>query len=89
MAILTLKNIPDDLHRRLQERAARNRRSLDAEALACLEAALTEDTETLLARIRERRTRLDRVYLTEKDLQATIDAGRSSATISYPTLPQP
>ena len=76
MATLTLKNIPDDLHRRLRERAARNRRSLDDEALACLEAALTEDRDTLLARIRDRRTRLDQVYLTEKDLQAAIDEGR-------------
>ena len=77
MATLTLKNIPDDLHRRLLERAAHNRRSLDAEALACLEAALTEETETLLARIRDRRTRLDQIYLTEKDLQKAIDEGRS------------
>ena len=76
MATLTLKNIPDDLHRRLLKRTARNRRSLDTEALACLEAALTEEIETLLARIRDRRIRLDQVYLTEKDLQATIDEGR-------------
>ena len=76
MATLTLKNIPDDLHQRLRERAARNRRSLDDEALACLEAALTEETETLLARIRDRRARLDHVYLTEKDLRAAIDEGR-------------
>ena len=76
MATLTLKNIPDDLHRRLSERAARNRRTLDDEALACLEAALAEEAETLLARIRERRARLDQVYLTEKNLQAAIDEGR-------------
>ena len=76
MATLTLKNIPDDLHRRLRERAAHNRRSLDAEVLACLEVMLTEETETLLARIRDRRAHLDQIYLTEKDLQAAIDEGR-------------
>ena len=76
MATLTLKNISDDLHTCLRERAARNRRTLDAEALACLEATLTQETETLLARIRDRRARLDQVYLTEKDLQAAIEEGR-------------
>jgi antitoxin FitA len=36
MATLTLKNVPDDLYRRLKESAARNRRSLNQEAIARL-----------------------------------------------------
>ena len=37
MPSLTLKDIPKRLHQRLKERAARHRRSLSQEALACLE----------------------------------------------------
>ena len=38
MATLTLKNIPDDLHEVLKTSAQRNRRSLNSEILARLEA---------------------------------------------------
>jgi plasmid stability protein len=37
---LTLKNVPDELHARLKEQAVRNRRSLNAEAIHCLERGL-------------------------------------------------
>ena len=37
---LLLKEFPDDLHRRLNERAARNHRSMAREALAILQAVL-------------------------------------------------
>lgn len=40
MPTLSLRGIPDDLHRRLKQRAERNRRSLNAEALLLLEQAL-------------------------------------------------
>lgn len=40
MATLTLKNVPDDLHRRLKERAERNRRSLNREAIHVLETGM-------------------------------------------------
>jgi plasmid stability protein len=33
MAILTIRNVPDDLHARLRERARRNRRSLNQEVI--------------------------------------------------------
>jgi antitoxin FitA len=55
MASLTLKNIPPRLHEQLRERAARHRRSLSQEALACLEqAAASErlDPNELLAKAR-------------------------------------
>ena len=38
MLSLTLKNIPEDLHARLRDSAARNRRSLNSEILARLES---------------------------------------------------
>jgi len=37
---LTLKNLPDDLHARLSAAAKRHRRSLNNEAIVCLEAGL-------------------------------------------------
>jgi len=40
MATVTLKNVPEDLVRRLKEKAKQNRRSLNQEALAWLEASL-------------------------------------------------
>jgi len=40
MAALVIKNLPDSLHRRLKEEAARNRRSMTQQALAILENAL-------------------------------------------------
>ncbi len=54
MATMTLENVPDDLYRRLQAAAARNRRSLDKEAIFSLERALAEETMSpaaLLARV--------------------------------------
>ncbi len=40
MTNLTLKDVPDGLHQRLKARAATNRRSLNREILALLEAQL-------------------------------------------------
>jgi hypothetical protein len=34
------KTVPEELHARLKEQAARNRRSLNAEAILCLERGL-------------------------------------------------
>jgi plasmid stability protein len=43
---LLIRDLPDDLHRKLKERAARNRRSLNKETLVILETAL-RDMSTL------------------------------------------
>jgi plasmid stability protein len=40
---LSIKNVPDDVARRLRERAARNRRSLQSELLVIVEAAAGEE----------------------------------------------
>ena len=80
MASLTLKNIPESLHERLKERAARNRRSLNSEAIHCLEAALAAaptDAEAYLARIRPLRAKTQRLPLTEGRLQAAREEGRA------------
>jgi plasmid stability protein len=76
MASLTLKDIPPGLHERLRQRAARNRRSLSQEALACLElaaAAEPVDPSQLLAQARSLRASVKRVS------QRDLDAWRSRA----------
>lgn len=42
MASVLLKNVPEDLHRRLKEHAVRHHRSLNKEVIALLEGALGE-----------------------------------------------
>jgi len=43
---LLIRELPDDLHEKLKERAARNRRSLTKEALVILEMALSGTNAT-------------------------------------------
>ncbi|GAB6058877.1 FitA-like ribbon-helix-helix domain-containing protein [Desulfonatronum parangueonense] len=60
-ATLTLKNIPDEVYMRLRAAAAANRRSLNSEAIVCLEAALLPGKVKpgeRLARARELRAEL-------------------------------
>jgi plasmid stability protein len=77
MASLTLKDIPAGLHERLRQRAARNRRSLSQEALACLEqAAASEpvDADQLLVLARRLRVGVKRVA--SRDLRSWVTQGR-------------
>ena len=78
MASLTLKDIPQSLHEQLRERAARHRRSMSQEALACLEQAVAAervDADALLATARRLRTRVKTV--SERDLDAWVAQGRA------------
>lgn len=78
MPSLTLKGLPADLHRRLKERAARSGRSLNAEVLACLQAAVGAervDVEELLAKARALR-RLARGRLTDAEVTRMKREGR-------------
>lgn len=43
MATLSIRNLPDEVHRRLRMRAAEHGRSMEAEARAILEAVVGED----------------------------------------------
>jgi len=61
MATITLKNVPENVHAALKERARRHKRSLNQEAIFCLDLALghrCRDPETLLKGIRELRSRI-------------------------------
>jgi antitoxin FitA len=77
---LTLKNIPDEVYERLKSAAARNRRSLNREAIVVLESALAPDPVSALERLlRARALRaalLARARFAAKDIDAFKRAGR-------------
>jgi plasmid stability protein len=58
---MTLKNVPEDVHLALKQRAKRNKRSLNQEAISCLDLALgrdVRDPQAILAEIRNLRSRV-------------------------------
>ena len=58
---ITLKNVPDSIHKALKRRAAKHGRSLNKEVLVCLEAAVClqpVDVDALLNDIRHHRAHL-------------------------------
>jgi len=80
MATMTVKKMPDALYERLKERAARNRRSINAEAIECLERALGVSVarpEEFLAEVQAVRERARDVYLTDRELDAARRKGRA------------
>jgi antitoxin FitA len=79
MATLTIKNVPEKLHRRLKERTARHQRSTNNEVISRLETVLVGnpvDPQEFLARVRALRERMPRMYLTEEFLRAAKNQGR-------------
>jgi len=79
MATLTIKNVPEKLRERLRESAAQHRRSINGEAISCLEKALIGnrlEPEDFLAQVRSLRARMPRVFVTERDLRAAKNQGR-------------
>jgi plasmid stability protein len=80
MATVTLKNVPEDLVRMLKEEAKQNRRSLNQEALARLEASLAAPrrsggaTVTALRRLHKRLA--GRPPLTDAFLNRARNEGR-------------
>ena len=79
MATLTLKNVPEKLHKRLKESAAQHRRSINSEAITCLERVLTSqrvDPKEFLAEVDAMRERMPKAYITEEFLRAAKNEGR-------------
>jgi len=75
MKTITLKEIPPPLHTALKARARQNGRSLNKEAIACLENAVTPhpvNVDALLAEIRAHRITLPG-SLTDQHLAAADD----------------
>ncbi|HEY3171225.1 MAG TPA: Arc family DNA-binding protein [Thermoanaerobaculia bacterium] len=78
MATVTVKNLPEKLHRRLKVRARLHRRSLNSEIIAVLEAAASArklDPDDLLTRAATLRSRVGG-RLTDSDLAVLRQAGR-------------
>ena len=75
---LTLKNIPDAVYEQLKAAAEEHRRSLNSEAIVCLETVLLPrqpTAEEQLRRVRKLRAGL-KVRLTASDLQSFKREGR-------------
>ena len=76
---LTLKNLPDALHARLIAAARRHRRSLNSEAIVCLEAGLTVapvPAQERLSAIRALRETLPAGYVEPADIAVFKAEGR-------------
>jgi antitoxin FitA len=76
---LTLKNIPDEVYAQLKQSAEAHRRSLNGEAIVCLEAALLPTnikTSERLARARELRNALSPKTFKARDIDAFKREGR-------------
>lgn len=76
---LTLKNIPDDVYNRLKAAAEAHRRSLNSEAIVCLEAALVPGKvkpSERLARARELRAELKAGKFRARDTDVLKRQGR-------------
>lgn len=76
---LTLKNIPDELYGRLKIAAEMHRRSLNSEAIACLEKVLTPIRITAgerLARARQLRAEVSAGQFQAQDIDSLKRQGR-------------
>lgn len=82
MPNLTLKKIPVKLHAELKRRAAAARRSLNSEAILCLEQALAEppasrvDPAAFIRQVREAQAKYRIKPLSAQAVRAAIREGR-------------
>ncbi len=78
MPNLTIKNLPDDIYRRLKDTAEANHRSLNGQVIAFLEQALLQTrppVQEQLRRIRKLRASVRRTFDADEVLEA-IEHGR-------------
>jgi antitoxin FitA len=76
---LTLKNIPDEVYQRLKASAETHRRSLNSEAIVCLESVLLlgrVDPAERIARARALRATLPKAKFKVRDIDALKREGR-------------
>ena len=82
MPTITLKNVPAKLHARLKAQAKQHKRSLNQEAIVCIESAIRSerpDPDRFLAEARDLRDRIaaSRVRTpSQKFVRKAIDEGR-------------
>lgn len=76
---LTLKNIPDEVYERLKAAAEMHRRSLNSEAIVCLETVLTPTSiapSERLARARQLRAGLGKTKFRARETDTLKRQGR-------------
>lgn len=76
---MTIKNVPQELYEQLKQSAEMHRRSINSEAIVCLERALRServDPDALLLRARRLRRRTPEVFVTDSELREARDEGR-------------
>lgn len=76
---LTLKNIPDEVYERLKQSAAAHRRSINSEAIVCLESMLVSGRMAVgerLARARALRAALPKARFRAQDIDTYKREGR-------------
>jgi len=81
MPALTIKGIPDEVYRKLKAAAGRHRRSLNSEAIVCLEQSLSAvrpDPEEVIADLKRWHRRIGgrAPRLTEAFLRKAQEQGR-------------
>jgi antitoxin FitA len=77
---LTLKNIPDEIYTRLKDLAAAHRRSLNSEAINCLESVLVHNKISpaeRLERARDLRSGLPKTAFRSAELDKLKRLGRA------------
>lgn len=78
-ATLTLKNIPDEVYGRLKTAAESHRRSLNSEAIVCLESVLLRGratAEEVISRARAIRHAIPKGKFTSQSIDAVKRKGR-------------
>ena len=76
---MTIKNVPEELYERLKQSATLHRRSINSEAIVCLERALQServDPEALLLRARRLRAGMPDLFVADVELREARDEGR-------------
>lgn len=76
---ITLKNIPEDIYDSLKKAAETHRRSINSEAIFCLERILLPNRaglEERLARARQIRASLNPKHFKTADIAKAIEQGR-------------
>lgn len=80
MATMTLKNVPQALYDLLKKSAERNQRSMNREAIVCLEQALSGgriDVAEVLSRARALRGRTSGIFIRDSELNRAKREGRA------------
>ena len=80
MTNLTVKNVPEELYKRLKDSAAQHRRSLNNEVIARLDEAMRSqrvDPEAFLTQLKLFRNRLSLPPLTDDFLRDAKNQGRA------------